>query len=741
MIKSITMKNAGSYKEETKLYLNTPITLIYGNNGAGKTLLSNYLYDINNDIYKECSIDGLDTINDNILVYNQKFIEENFYVNKQQKGIFTLSKENKEINEKIEKLEEILLIKNKEKTLIEQDKTVLDNELETNIKNIREDIYQFKKTYANNSNNVFKDFFNGIHMKDEFLDYILNLNIMEDNSTVEELEKQLKTLTNYKEIDLVNINEISNILDTLNNIESNKIFNEIIVGSDNAVYSPVINMLDNLEWVEKGYKEYLPKSNDVCPFCQQKINSKELILNLEQVINNSYKDKKNNLIDLYNKYKDTYNHLNNFINNLYSNTYIDKIEPSMIQNIKNIYYAIKYIIDNNIDSINKKLNKMSLTFTLNKSDNKLNDLITLLKAINSKIEEHNVKVNNTKDEKEKIKDKFFNICRKQYDMEIRKFYSEQRTIEKKIEITKQNENNNEEAIKECFEKLKEYHTQTQNAFTSLENINNLLQEMGILNFKLEKVDNNFYKIIRDNEEADIFRTLSEGEKMIISFLYFIEKCNGIINDDEVNRNKLIVIDDPISSLSFEHIFTIASIIKHSVIEELINKTNNKIIILTHNLYFFHEFYLLDRHDKQYLNQIYSYRIFKNNNLDSRFEKIHQDDLLNDYQSLWKILKDFKQNKCSAIILPNTMRNILEYFSAFIHNKSYIKILEKNENKIFNQTFCRYINRHSHNDKYNISFYKEYSPDIFMDNFKKLFEIWGYNEHYNSMMGIKNEVNN
>lgn len=191
-------------------------------------------------------------------------------------------------------------------------------------------------------------------MKDEFLDYILNLNIMEDNSTVEELEKQLKTLTNYKEIDLVNINEISNILDTLNNIESNKIFNEIIVGSDNAVYSPVINMLDNLEWVEKGYKEYLPKSNDVCPFCQQKINSKELILNLEQVINNSYKDKKNNLIDLYNKYKDTYNHLNNFINNLYSNTYIDKIEPSIIQNIKNIYYAIKYIIDNNIDSINKK---------------------------------------------------------------------------------------------------------------------------------------------------------------------------------------------------------------------------------------------------------------------------------------------------------------------------------------------------------------------------------------------------
>ena len=574
-------------------------------------------------------------------------------------------------------------------------------------------------------------------MKDEFLDYILNLNIMEDNSTVEELEKQLKTLTNYKEIDLVNINEISNILDTLNNIESNKIFNEIIVGSDNAVYSPVINMLDNLEWVEKGYKEYLPKSNDVCPFCQQKINSKELILNLEQVINNSYKDKKNNLIDLYNKYKDTYNHLNNFINNLYSNTYIDKIEPSIIQNIKNIYYAIKYIIDNNIDSINKKLNKMSLTFTLNKSDNKLNDLITLLKAINSKIEEHNVKVNNTKDEKEKIKDKFFNICRKQYDMEIRKFYLEQRTIEKKIEITKQNENNNEEAIKECFKKLKEYHTQTKNAFTSLENINNLLQEMGILNFKLEKVDNNFYKIIRDNEEADIFRTLSEGEKMIISFLYFIEKCNGIINNDEVNRNKLIVIDDPISSLSFEHIFTIASIIKHSVIEELINKTNNKIIILTHNLYFFHEFNLPKRFKK---NEVNYYRIYKDVNNNSTIEEIknYDDSIMNDYEALWKVLQDYNNNQCNKVVIPNTIRNIIEYFASFIYNDDYKNIVD-NE-KIYNIAFIRYINRHSHHDKKNIINMNDIDMDIFMENFKRLFKDWGYEEHYKIMMGIEDKKN-
>ena len=40
MIKSITMKNIGSYKEETKLETDKRINLIFGFNGTGKTLLS-----------------------------------------------------------------------------------------------------------------------------------------------------------------------------------------------------------------------------------------------------------------------------------------------------------------------------------------------------------------------------------------------------------------------------------------------------------------------------------------------------------------------------------------------------------------------------------------------------------------------------------------------------------------------------------------------------------------------------
>lgn len=58
-----------------------------------KSTLSNYLYDPNNEKFNDCSIDGLDDETE-LLVYNQKFIQDNFYENKELKGIFTLSKSN-----------------------------------------------------------------------------------------------------------------------------------------------------------------------------------------------------------------------------------------------------------------------------------------------------------------------------------------------------------------------------------------------------------------------------------------------------------------------------------------------------------------------------------------------------------------------------------------------------------------------------------------------------------------------
>lgn len=78
VITRISVKNTASYGE-TLVILETDkkINLIYGLNGTGKTTISKFLQDKNNKCFSDCSIEGLNS--EKVLVYNQKFIDDNFY--------------------------------------------------------------------------------------------------------------------------------------------------------------------------------------------------------------------------------------------------------------------------------------------------------------------------------------------------------------------------------------------------------------------------------------------------------------------------------------------------------------------------------------------------------------------------------------------------------------------------------------------------------------------------------------
>ena len=64
----------------------------------------------------------------------------------------------------------------------------------------------------------------------------------------------------------------------------------------------------------------------------------------------------------------------------------------------------------------------------------------------------------------------------------------------------------------------------------------------------KETENNIikYYFLREGETSEnhIFKTLSEGEKNFIAFLYFYQLCLGT-NDTENTKKKIIVIDDVI----------------------------------------------------------------------------------------------------------------------------------------------------------------------------------------------------
>lgn len=94
------------------------------------------------------------------------------------------------------------------------------------------------------------------------------------------------------------------------------------------------------------------------------------------------------------------------------------------------------------------------------------------------------------------------------------------------------------------------------------------------------------------------RTLSDGEKTAIAFCYFIACVHKKVSADADYKNLFLVFDDPVTSMSYDYVFTIAQVLKNlsisnlgaiSINPSLIHGATHKrpeILILTHSSYFF-----------------------------------------------------------------------------------------------------------------------------------------------------------
>ena len=279
------------------------------------------------------------------------------------------------------------------------------------------------------------------------------------------------------------------------------------------------------------------------------------------------------------------------------------------------------------------------------------------------------------------------------------------------------------------ELIEENRKKTVNIDEAVENIKNGLIDIGITDFTIEKYSEKeaLYRLKRDNSDEDVFKTLSEGEKMVISFLYFIELCKGESTAEKASNEKIVVIDDPISSLSHIYVFNIGRLIHN---EFLRTDKYDQLFILTHSLYFFYE--LTNTKHKERNETQNLFRICKNTE-SSYFEDMKYEDIQNDYHAYWHIIKD--ENQAPALI-ANCMRNVIEYFFNFVEKQDFAQVFQKSElQETRYMAFNRYMNRESHSKGQNIFDIKEFDYSSFREAFKKVFEIEGYIDHYNKMMGI------
>jgi len=718
MITTISMETVASYKAQTSLQTDKKINLIYGLNGTGKSTLSNFLYDPSSEFFNKCV--KLPNDGDPVFVYNQKFIQDNFFDSDSLKGIFSLSKENKQAKEKIQTAEKTIANLSKELTTKNDDKTSTKQSFTSKRELALNEVWKIKTTYTG-GDRVFEYCLDNLKLKEKLFEHLIAIDkpATEPKKNIKTLKQEIEALKGedaHPQLDLP-------LLEFLEHeVELNEIFSKVIVGNDDSVVSELIENLGNADWVKLGL-EYIPDhvddQNQQCPFCQEKTVTQNLVDSIKDYFDESYQAEIAKLETIQTKYKNDYANLESL--KTYTEHFFVKEKIAVITQK---YQACEQLLNDNLNVMAEKLKRPSSIQKLISTEQAFANFNAEIVAINNLIKEYNHKLDNKKSTLMELKSEFWSLMRWQYDQTISRFNQDRIETNSKLSVLDKEIEVINKSVADQKTSITEAQKETVNIDAAIEAINLGLLELGIDDFKIVKHSDSLYRIVRSGKPDDAFNTLSEGEKMMISFLYFCELCKGRSSADDTSNKRIAVIDDPISSMSHIFIFNVGQLIRSVFFK---SDRISQVFVLTHSLYFFYE--LSDpNHERRKVNQKL-FRLSKSA-AGSKIQEMKYEEIQNDYQAYWSVINDPDQ---PPALIANCMRNVVEYFFNFVRKKDLNNVfLLPQLQEIKFQAFNRYINRESHSLGQNIIDMKEFDYNIFKDGLRFVFEATGYSDHFKEM---------
>ena len=749
MITNMTIKDIATYNQTGVTISDlTKLNYFFGNNGCGKSTVAGYLQTLSEgDLfqkYSSCESGGYDPNQEEIIVFNQSFIDNNFRKNDTLKGVFSLNQTNAEIDEKIKKNEQFITEKTNIQTELETDNSVLSKErtdLRNNLSNncfMKRDIFKsFSKIKLEYSGNKKSNLAN--------IENLLSQGKIVQPS-LEDLSNLYKKLyeEDLEEID-VSIDEqlFKKTIEFQNRITP--LLEEIIVGKNDVKIAEMIKSYNLRSWVSQG-KSYLEQIGKICPFCQQKI-PEDFISQLNDMFDESSKEKIKKIEDEKKEYEIFFSLLLTNLQNVSQKYNTENIVSDMQITLKELFDENIQIIDEKIKNSNEKKELR----IINES------FITKITEVNSAIKQNNDIINSFEEQKKSLQSNIWNYIAADCKSDIDIYKAADKVKEAKVTSNLQEYERLEKEIAELKHENEELRTQTVNTKEAIDSINQILKNSGFMGFEIlekEKVNNiSQYYLSRSGTipEENIFNSLSEGERNFISFLYFYQLCLGTTDIlANSSKKKIIVIDDPVSSMDSQVLFIVSTLVQRLIAWKVNNRNDfdnpsiAQVFIFTHNLYFYKEISLKCRPICKLKNH---YRIFKNEENISIIEsKGKEYEAIDDYSLMWNTLKEIKSqiqedNKSQNILIANLFRRILESYANFIGmgHDSWATVLTDDKTSIEYYLKCAFIsmiNDESHKITPFDSFYFQKihneTPGKLFDVFESIFNTIN-REHYEKMM--------
>ena len=616
MIKKFDIKNLGVFKDfewnknfvgdNGKIETLQNINILFGRNYSGKTTLSRIfralelkcgLEKYESGSFKLELSDG-NTIDEksianfttSVRVFNEDFVKDNLlFIGNPEEGVtpFAVLGENAQIESEIQELKGLLGAAEEENETglyLERKNAVKDyQDAEKEIKKEKEWLdkkLSFKALDKGSGIKYQSHFFGDQNytigkLKDE-LNKVTQYNQLADEQIVElkaSLKEETKQIPHISEHSLPSFEDINQRI---------KVIVEQQIMSSGKIEELVRNAVAN-KWVEEGCK--LHEGKETCLFCGGEITNNrwaELERHYDEATR-KLKDKAEKAVDWLEEHiqvaKDLYKispekyyqHFKVEVEDI--NKDMDKLREKLFTALNSILLQVK----EKLADIHSTPSYIESAFDL--SD--LNAIYSRIENLEKSATEYGAKLKQEQS-KAQIKLRLSEVARFKedigYEEKVKLISDKEAVLKEKREAKEAKEKtvlSKEKAIKEK-ERLR------QNEEEGARKVNAILKNyFGHRFIELRAVK-------KDNEEGvyfDVFRgelkayNLSEGERNLVAFSYFIAKLEDV---DTVAEKPIIWIDDPISSLDANHVFFIFSLIDQQIVSK---RQWTQLFISTHNLDF------------------------------------------------------------------------------------------------------------------------------------------------------------
>ncbi|MDF2365635.1 AAA family ATPase [Sneathiella sp.] len=729
MIEKIHLASEGSYDAAgTTLDGLKVLNFIFGANGSGKTTISRVIE--NAAAYPDCNVTWTAASPLETRVYNRDFVEKHFDADSNIKGIYTFG-ENVEVAAKIKVLKsEASELSGKIAGL----KTALHGEDGTSGK---------QKEQEDLNAQLVEDIWNAKRNLDDLDDAFTGLNNNKKKFCARYKTEAENNSAELRDIGVLRNDAVTVFSDTLSEAaalptpdttelqesETATILGKKIIGKTDVDIAALIEKLGNSDWVQLG-RQYFEKLDDQCPFCQQKTDV-AFRKSLEEYFDESYIEDISTIDKLLGAYESCAQKSVAAYNALATNEspFLDS------ENFKKDFATLRLALEANIEIIKGKKKEPSAPVTLKDTKPLIATLNTHVETANAKVKANNDTIHNIEAAKKNLSSQVWKRLIEDTKAIFGKFKTESGSLGKAITGLSERIAKFQEEFDAKQVELEENESKITSIKPTIDAINKLLKSFGFTNFHLvESGGGGFYAVERP-DGSDAKGTLSEGEKSFITFLYFYHFIRGSFSSSGATTDRIVVFDDPVSSLDADILFIVCNLIK-GIIAEMREGSGSikQVFVLTHNIYFHKEITFNRKRSGADALHDETFWIIRKSTERSELAASAENPIKSSYELLWR---EVRQKPPSDTAIQNVMRRILEHYFKFFGGITLEKVIERFEgqDKLICGSLLSWVNDGSHfaND----DLFMSCNPgqvDRYLTVFQRIFEESEHGGHYKMMMG-------